>query len=44
MDKYFICDVFVLNLHVVVNNICTVNFDMYEIYRFNSFDVNLNMK
>jgi len=34
MDKYFICDVFVLNLHVVVDNICMINFDMYEIYRF----------
>jgi len=32
MDKYFICDVFMLNLHVVVDNICMVNFDMYEIY------------
>lgn len=33
MDKYFLCDVFVLNLHVVIDNICKVNFDMYKVYR-----------
>jgi len=32
IDKYFLCDVFVLNLHMVVDNICVANFDMYEIY------------